>query len=65
MNAFIFVAVICMGTQCDFVASHKPVTLEHCQQMEKQFKQLPFRPEVTLAATQCMAFEGDTDKVKI
>ena len=59
MNAFIFVAVVCMGTQCNFIASHKPVTQEHCQQMEKQFRELPFKPEVTLAMTQCMEFENE------
>jgi hypothetical protein len=66
MNAFIFVAIVCMGNnQCDFVASYKPVSMEQCQQMEKQFKQMPFKPEVTLAATQCMTFEGNLDKVRI
>jgi hypothetical protein len=66
MNAFIFVAVVCMGNnQCEFIASNKPISLDQCHKMEKQLKQMPFKPEVTLAATQCMAFEGNLDKVRI
>lgn len=63
MNAFIFVAVICMGQQCDFISSNKVVTESHCQQIKKQFLALPFKPEVTLAAAQCMEF--DDEKVRI
>lgn len=57
MNSFIFVAVVCINTKCDFITSTRPVTQEHCQVMKKQFFDLPFKPEVTLAASQCMVFE--------
>jgi hypothetical protein len=57
MNAFIFVSVICIGQQCNFFTSSKPVTEKHCVQMKQQFLGLPFKPEITLAAAQCMDFE--------
>ena len=63
MNAFIFVAVVCMGSQkCDFVSSNKPISESHCQQIKQQFLALPFKPEITIAAAQCMEFESE--KVK-
>ncbi len=65
MNAFIFVSIVCIGTQCNFMSSSRPVTLQHCQDMKKQFLALPFKPEITLAAAQCMEFEGENNKVKI
>lgn len=61
MNAFIFVAVVCINTKCDFVSSMRPVTEEHCVVMKKQFLALPFKPEVTLAASQCMPFENQKE----
>lgn len=63
MNMFIFVAVMCMGTKCDFITSQKVVTESHCHQIKKQFLALPFKPEVTLAAAQCMEF--DDNKVRL
>ena len=64
MNAFIFVSIVCIGANnCSFVTSSKPVTAEHCEQIKKQFLALPFKPEVTLAASQCLPFEDD--KVRI
>lgn len=59
MNAFIFVSIICIGQQCNFFTSNKPVTETHCQDIKKQFLSLPFKPEVTLAASQCMEFESE------
>ena len=56
MNAFIFVAVICVGQQCEFFASTKPIVESRCQQLKDQFLRMPFKPEVTLAASQCMIF---------
>ena len=41
MNAFIFVAVICAGQQCEFAVSNSPLNLTACQ-------------DITLAATQCV-----------
>jgi Ni,Fe-hydrogenase III small subunit len=58
MIEFIFVAVVCMGQQCDFIASNKPITREQCQQTKRDFAALPFKPEVTVAASQCMVFNG-------
>ena len=63
MNSFIFVAVMCMADRCDFMTSNKPITEAHCQQIKKQFLSLPFKPEVTTAAAQCMEF--DDGKVRI
>jgi hypothetical protein len=48
-----------MGSTCNFFSSNKPVTEKHCQEMKQQFLALPFKPEVTLAATQCMEFESE------
>lgn len=59
MNAFIFVAVACIGLKCDFVTSTVPLTQQHCEVIKKQYLELPFRPEVTLAAAQCMPFESN------
>lgn len=56
MNAFIFVAVVCMSNQCDFMTSNQAVTQAHCEKMKQQFHELPFKPEVTIAASQCMPF---------
>ena len=53
---FIFVAIMCMGTKCDFMASDTAVPETHCIKMKEQFLTLPFKPEVTLAAAQCMKF---------
>jgi hypothetical protein len=62
MNAFIFIAIVCIGKQCDFVTSNMPITEPHCNQMKQQFLALPFKPEITLAATQCLPFNDE--KVK-
>ena len=63
MNSFIFVAVMCMGQQCDFISSNVAITEKHCYQIKKDFMALPFKPEVTLAAAQCMEFNDE--KVRI
>lgn len=59
MNMFIFVAVMCIGQKCDFMTSNQAITEKHCQQVKQQFMALPFKPEVTLAAAQCMNFNND------
>ena len=56
MNAFIFVSIMCIGQKCDFMTSSRTLTEAHCIQMKQQFLALPFRPEVTLAAAQCLEF---------
>jgi hypothetical protein len=66
MNAFIFVAIVCVGGQCDFTASNNPMTFQSCQEMKKEFLGLRFKPNTTLAAAQCMQFDGPVNnKVKV
>ena len=60
MNMVIFVSIVCVGSSCNFFTSNKPVTETHCQQMKQQFLALPFKPEITLAAAQCMEFNEGT-----
>jgi hypothetical protein len=59
MNAFIFVAIVCMGKDCNFLVSSKAITEKYCNQMKQQFLALPFKPETTLAAAQCLPFEEE------
>ncbi len=56
MNAFIFVSIICIGQSCEFFTSTKPITQTKCESIKKDLLALPFKPEVTLAAAQCMPF---------
>jgi len=56
MNAFIFVSIVCIGQQCEFFTSTKPKTEVKCEAIKKDFMALPFKPEVTLSAAQCMPF---------
>jgi hypothetical protein len=66
MNAFIFVSILCIGQQCDFMTSSSAVTQVQCQQMKKEFLNAKFKPEVTMAATQCLDFKNEPDnKVKV
>lgn len=59
MMSFIFVSVVCIGANCDFMSSKYAMPQEQCQKIRKQFEALPFRPEVTLAASQCMVFNKE------
>jgi hypothetical protein len=59
MNAFIFVAIVCMGKDCNFLVSNKAITETYCNQMKQQFLTLPFKPETTLAAAQCLPFQEE------
>jgi len=54
MNVFMFVAVMCIGQRCDFLIGDNLTTEQKCIEMKQQFLNLPFKPEVTLAATQCV-----------
>ena len=54
MIEFIFVSVMCIGKSCDFMVSAKPISNDQCQVFKKDFLVLPFKPEVTLVAAQCM-----------
>ena len=58
MTEFIFVAVVCISAQCNFVTSNRPITEKHCEQIKQDFLRLPFKPEVTTAAAQCMEFNN-------
>ena len=63
MNEFIFVAIMCIGQQCDFVVSKEPLPQVQCEQMKKDFLSLPFKPDMTFAATQCV--KTGNEKVKL
>ena len=54
---FMFVAVVCMNQQCAFTMSQHPIPEAKCNELKKQFLSLPFKPDVTLAATQCLDFD--------
>jgi hypothetical protein len=58
MGSFIFVGIMCIANSCDFIASHRPISEDQCKVIKKQFENLPFKPEVTLVASQCLKFEG-------
>jgi hypothetical protein len=51
---FMFVAVTCINMECTFMVSHEPIAKAQCEMLKKQFKDLPFKPEVTMAVTQCV-----------
>jgi len=57
MNIFTFVAVVCIGQNCHFMVSHDTLPIAKCEEIKKDFLALPFKPEVTLAATQCIKVE--------
>lgn len=63
MNSLIFVAVLCMGGKCEFIASNTPIKENECAHVKQQFLALPFKPEVTLAAAQCMPFNDSKVRV--
>lgn len=53
---FIFVAIMCMGIRCDFIASDIAMPEPLCIKIKEDFLKLPFKPELTLVAAQCMRF---------
>jgi len=57
MNAFIFVSVMCIGTNCTFMTSTDSMDKKECYELKKEFVTAQFKPEVTLAAAQCMKFK--------
>jgi hypothetical protein len=57
MNSFIFVSIICMGSNCNFVTSNEPMTQAQCQQTKFKFLSTKAKPDVTLTAAQCMKFK--------
>jgi hypothetical protein len=63
MNAFIFVSVMCIGQQCAFVTSADSMVEKTCNELKVAFLNTKFRPEVTVAAAQCMQFMGDKVRV--
>jgi len=60
MNSFIFVSVMCIGQACSFMTSMDLLTEKECTETKKEFLQLKFKPEVTMAAVQCMEFHPGT-----
>lgn len=54
MIAYIFVGIVCVGQVCEFMTSDAPVTYTSCDKLKQSFLGLKFKPEITLAATQCM-----------
>ena len=66
MNVFIFVSILCIGQQCEFMVSNSAISQAECQKMKMEFLAAKFNPEVTMAATQCLDFKNESDnKVKI
>ena len=63
MNAFIFVSVMCISQQCAFVTSMDSMPEKTCNELKAAFLQSKFKPEVTVAAAQCMQFGGDKVRV--
>jgi|APGre2960657373_1045057.scaffolds.fasta_scaffold868071_1 hypothetical protein len=63
MNSVIFVSVMCIAQQCAFVTSMDVVSEKKCQELKREFLTSKFKPEVTLAAAQCMEFAGEKVKV--
>lgn len=59
MIEYIFVSILCIGQTCEFMTSKVPMSLEQCEKHKQTFLSMKFRPEITLAATQCMPFTGD------
>ena len=59
MNTFVFVSIICVGQTCGFMTSTDYLTEKECQEYKKDFKETKFKPEVTLAASQCMKFKPE------
>lgn len=57
MNAFIFVSVMCIGTNCTFLTSTEAMTQKECHEIKREFVTAKFKPEVTLAVAQCMKFK--------
>jgi len=60
MNSFIFVSVMCIAQTCSFMTSMDTLTEKECVETKKEFLQSKFKPEVTLAAVQCMQFKPGT-----
>jgi len=59
MNAFIFVSVICVGQSCGFMTSPDYISEKECNEYKKEFVINKFKPEVTLAAYQCIKLKPE------
>jgi hypothetical protein len=57
MNAFIFVSIICIGSECSFLTSTYSMNQKDCYELKQEFVSSKFKPEVTLASAQCMKFK--------
>lgn len=58
MNSFIFVSIICISQSCSFFTSKDIVTENKCNEIKQEFLDNKFKLDVTLAAAQCMPFNG-------
>jgi len=54
VNTFLFVSIVCVGQTCGFMTSANYLSEKDCQRYKQEFKETKFKPEVTLAAAQCM-----------
>jgi hypothetical protein len=59
MIEYIFVSILCIGTTCEFMTSKIAMPLAQCERHKQTFLNTKFKPEITLAATQCMPFIVD------
>ena len=54
MIEWMFVAIVCINSQCQFIISNPPVDKKACISLKKDFLSMPFKKEITFAAAQCM-----------
>lgn len=59
MIEYIFVSIMCIGQTCEFITSKVSMPIEQCEKHKQAFLSMKFKPEITLAATQCMPFIAD------
>ena len=59
MNAFIFVSIVCVGQACGFMTSTDYLSEKECKEYKEDFLHTKFKPEVTMAAAQCMKFKPE------
>lgn len=64
MIEYIFVSILCIGQTCEFMSSKISMPIEQCEKFKQTFLSTKFKPEITLAAAQCMPFIAD-ERMKI
>ena len=67
MNAFIFVAFVCMNNtlDCTFFASTHPISKADCTSMKEEFLSIPKPVGTKITAAQCMVFDGKDKRNEI